>query len=222
MEDVDVAIQHDAVGLAGPLRIELAVGGHDPVQILLRALVLLEILVQRLELAGLRERAEEQARELNPVEARVAGEELRQDLRDRVAAVVLLPALDADAGLRHQVVGEPEWRVQPVGVLEVGQLDIVEELLARRDRLGRMTKPRRRDARRAESRRTGRRALEELASRYVAKHTHFVSPLLFLLSVDIARYFARSRSGDESFRLRVEYHDVFGSVVERDRLVGRP
>ena len=68
---MNVAIDHQAVGLAAPLRIELAVAGHDPVEVLLGAAEVREILVERLEQPEFREQAEVQTRHAEPVETRI-------------------------------------------------------------------------------------------------------------------------------------------------------
>ena len=174
VKDVDVAVEHHPVGLAVPLGIELAVGGHHPIEVVAGPLVLGEIVVQRLELAGLRERAEEQARVLNPVEPRTLGEKLGQDLGHRVAPAVVLAALDADPRLLLQVRREPERRMEPVRVLEVGEIDVVEELLAGRHRLGPEGASRqdRGGGRRAGA---GGRVPQELASRVGAEDAHVLS-----------------------------------------------
>jgi hypothetical protein len=50
VEDVDVAVAHQPVGLPARLRVELAVGRHHPGQVLVGAGVLLEVAVERLDL----------------------------------------------------------------------------------------------------------------------------------------------------------------------------
>ena len=46
VEIVDVAINHEAVRLAAPLRIEFTVARHDPVEIFLRSAEVIEILIK--------------------------------------------------------------------------------------------------------------------------------------------------------------------------------
>ena len=133
VQDVNVAIEMDAVSLAVPPRIELAIGRHDPVEIFLGALILRQIVVERLELTGRCEGAEEQGGILHPVEARLFREELRQDLGDRVAAVILLARFDADARFLLDQRRAPERGMKPVRILEIFELHVVEELLAGRN-----------------------------------------------------------------------------------------